>query len=147
MAAPITEFRQRIAQVLRDEFTAEGLSVLDDRLDESLGTDGDIAAVYPEAEAPGEGMVDQVFLIGVQVFMRYDLQVDPRQRVDPAKIEGWAHRFQRALRGNSSPGTQNAWWFNLARLDYPNDPTGNKTRFVAMLEGHGPSASLAETQP
>lgn len=143
--AAITEFREAVKALVTAEFTAEGFPVKSDKLADSVGHDGPMAAVYPEREAPGESGVSQAMLVVVQVYNRYELNVDEYQTVDPAVIEGWAWRLLRSFKGNSSPSTNKVWWFNVAMIEYPDDPTGNKTRFLMHIEGHAPNAQLEET--
>lgn len=145
MPAAITEFRQQVKTIVEDEFAPEGLTVRNDKLHDSLGWDGAVSAVYPSAEAPGDATIVQNMLVVVQVFQRYELNVDPEQRVDPAKIEEWAWRLQRAFKQDMGPGTEKVWYWNVAHIEYPDDPTGNKTRFVMSLEGYTSNASLIET--
>lgn len=145
--APITQFRQALKNILNAEFEDDELAVYDDRLAPSEGHDGPVAGVAPEAEATGEGGIDQTFLIAVEVHAWYDAQIDEHQRVDPAKIEDWSWRFQKRVAQASTVNTAAAWWFDIVRIDYPDDPTGNKTRFRALVQGHGENQSMPETAP
>lgn len=147
MPAPITEFRQAVKAIVSTEFAADGLSVRDDKLHASLGHAGPVAAIYPELEKPGEAGIDQVMLVVVQLFRRYDLQIDPEQRVDPALIEGWVHRLQTAFAAAADPMTQGIWYFNVAAVEYPDDPTENKSRAVLAIEGYGNGPRMVETGP
>lgn len=144
--AAITEFRQSVKAIVEAEFTPENLHVRNDKLHDSLGNEGPIAGIYPEREQPGDSGVHQNMLVVVQVFGRYELNIDPWQTVDPAKIEGWAWRLQRAFEQGMGPGSEKVWYWNVADIGYPDDPTGNKTRFVMALMGFSPLASLVETQ-
>lgn len=148
MASPLTEFRAHVKGLVQTEFAAEGFPVYDDKLHESMGHEGAVAGVYPEYEMLHENGMTQRLFVAVQVFRRYTLEVNPEQRVDPAKIEDWSWRLQRRFKDELSPGfggPERTGFFTVARIDYPDDPTGNKSRFVMLLMGHGDAGSLAET--
>lgn len=145
MAAALTEMRAAIQATVEAEFAAEALDVRSDKLHESLGADGAVAGVYPEGEMPHSSGVIQVMRVVVQVYMRWDPQIDPQQRVDPALIEEWSWRLQRRMLDESKTSTDKVSYYNVAEITYPDDPTGNKTRFDMALEGFGPNASLTET--
>lgn len=143
--AAITEFRQAVRQTVEDEFAPEQLSVSNDKMHEMMGSEGALGAVYPLRERPGEAGIVEAMLVQVQVFDQYDLEIDPAQKVDPAKIERWAWRLQRRMREESSIDTTKVYWYNVAEIIYPPDPTDNITRFVMTLEGFSPNAQLMET--
>lgn len=151
MAAPITLFRQHVMTIVQTEFAPEAIPVRSDKLHDSVGHDGSVAAVYPDAEAAGESGIHQNILVYVQVYGRYDLEIDPNQTVDPAKIEGWSWRLQRRIQQTPDLGqidtNSQLWYFNVVAINYPDDPTGNKTRFIMALEGYSPLGSLVETVP
>lgn len=145
MAAGLTELRGAIKATIETEFAVENFEVLNDKLHESLGTEKAIAAVYPEAERPHSSGIVSAFLVSVQVFMRWDPQIDPTQIVDPALIESWAWRLQRRMHTASNVNLPNVSYYVVNDVIYPDDPTGNKTRFVMGLTGYGHSPSLSET--
>lgn len=141
----MTELRNAIRTSVETEFAPEGLTVLDDKLHESMGTEAPIAGVYPEAERPHSSGVVGIFIVGLQVFQRWDPQIDPAQKVDPALIEDWAWRLQRRMRPESTVNGENISYYVVSEVLYPDDATGNKTRFVATLTGFGHNPSLMET--
>lgn len=149
MAAPITNFRNAIKAVVEDahpDLIADGMPVRNDKLHPSLGHSGPVAAIYPTGErAHSESGVTNAMQIVVQMFLRYDLEVDPEQTVDPAIVEQRAFQFQQAVQRAASPRNQGVWFYNVVDIDYPDDPTGNKTRYVATLEGFGDRPTLVET--
>jgi hypothetical protein len=112
---------------------------------EMMGSEGARAAVYPLRERPGEAGIVEAMLVQVQVFDQYDLEIDPAQAVDPAKIERWAWRLQRRMKPESSIDTDKVYWYNVAEIIYPPDPTDNITRFVMTLEGFSPNPQFMET--
>lgn len=143
--AAITIMRQAIMGAITAEFAADGIAVHSDKLHDSLGDEGPVAGVYPDREAPGTAGIDSDMVIMVQVFRTYVRDIDPRQQVDPAEIEEWAWRLQRRFRDESTVNDPKAWWWNVRDIDYPDDPTGNKSRFVMTLVGYGPNATIVET--
>jgi hypothetical protein len=66
---------------------------------------------------------------------------------DPRKITALAERFKEALkRANTAHmGTDRLWFFDIDTVEYPADPTGNRTRFVATIRAQGTNANLVET--
>lgn len=145
MSAPITEFRASVKSIVDIEFSAEGLVARNDKLHESLGHDGAVASVYPNQQAPGESGIVQNMLVTVQLYNRYDLEVDPEQRVDPAVIEGWVHRFERAVQAATDPNTDHVYYYNIVFIEYPPDPTDNISRAHIQILGYGDNAALIET--
>jgi hypothetical protein len=111
-----------------------------------VGQEGTRVGIAPEEETPRPtNMLQQDTAITVKFYRRYDTTVDPNKKVDPRVIAGFADRFRQALRGASDVGTDSSWYFNLIRIRYPNDPTGNKTRFEADLVAYGSNSALIET--
>ncbi len=149
MPASITAVRTIVRDAIALEFTAEAFPVVHDKLHPALGMpDGlqPIAGVFPLREGPSSGDANVLLMdIGVQVFGGWDARIDPTQQVDPSAIEGWAWRFQRRLRLVNDPGTAGAWFLQLIALEYPDDPTGNKTRFEASIRAYANNPTYVET--
>lgn len=144
--APETQAREGIITLLEAEYAVEKFPVRGDKLHGSLGSQGTVIGVYPVHTRPWAR--DQLVAgieIAVQFFGRYDLKVDPEQRVDPTQIESYAERFRGALQEGVSGRNAEVWYFNLLGIDYPVDPTGNITRFVAKLLAYGNNSALIET--
>lgn len=144
MAAPETDARNALIALLAAEFSAEQFPIKDDKLNRSLGSKGTIMAVYPErtVSSTRDRYVNEMSLV-VQFYGRYDLRVDPQQTVSPSKVEAFADRFRNALRTrNPDPNSPGVWYFTLERIEYPDDPTGNKTRFEAHLTARGNNGAL-----
>jgi hypothetical protein len=147
MPAAITELREAIGQTVETEFAAEGLTVLSDKLHDSMGIETPLAGVFPEGErTTREGAVG-LYLVSVQVFMRWDPQIDPAQIVPPELIEDWSWRLQRRMASESKLNLPNVSYYVVNDVIYPDDPTGNKTRFVMSLAGYGSNPALDETTP
>lgn len=145
MAAPETEARAALKSLIESAFSAEGFTVANDHLHESLGNKGTRIGVSPNRSSPTSSnnfvLEMQIF---VQFYAKYKLEIDPLQSVDPATIEGYAERFREALR-TGDPNTSRVWYFQLTNLNYPLDPTGNKTRFEATVVARGNNTALLES--
>jgi hypothetical protein len=141
-----TVAREEVIAALNAEFAGE-VDFISDKLDDSLGSDGNYGAVYPYLEEPQLGQLnvwDSRMVI--QLFLQWDKVVDPHQQVDPAIIEQMAERLKRALQGDPSSGnTPHFWYMNIIRIEYPDDPTGNKTRLEAIVEASGQNSAIIET--
>lgn len=139
MASAATAVRQRVIDIVEDEFSAEGLIVTNDKLTRAAGKEGaTVAAVYPEAEyeRPGQ-VIELVVPVVLQIYMAYTAEPDETIQVDPGVIEDYGDRLREAFRTQSSGNTSEMWFLRLTRIDYPDDPTGNKSRLEARIEGHG----------
>ena len=42
-------------------------------------------------------------------------------------------------------GTTTLWYMTVTSVDYPKDPTGNKSRFEATVRAYGQNTALTET--
>lgn len=146
MAVPETEARNALIAALTAEFAADQFPVRDDKLHGSIGKDGTVIAVYADRmiSSPANRYVGEVECV-VQFYGKYDLKVDPTQTVSPSTIEARADRFRTALRQGTDPNTGSVWYFTLERIEYPDDPTGNKTRFEAYVRARGNNTALVET--
>lgn len=143
MASPTTDLRETVENVLKAEFAAEGFPVKSGRLHPSVGANGPVAGVSPDAETGGNGSAAAATRVTVQVYDRWAKRVDPNAVVDPSRIEDWAWRFRTALSDKRASDGQRVWWFVLLDVTYPNDPTGQKTRFEAVVEARMPNETYA----
>lgn len=144
MPAPETEARTALIALLAAEFAPEQFPIKDDKIHRSLGAAGTVLGVYPlrTSSSPRDRYVSEMELV-VQFYGRYDLKVDPKQTVSPTTIETFADRFRNALRTrNPDPNSPGVWYFTLERIEYMDDPTGNKTRFEATLIARGNNGAL-----
>ncbi len=146
--APETVARQALITMLAAEFAAEAFPIRDDKIHGSVGHSGTVLGVYPERSmsASNDRFVNQMDFV-VQFYGKYDLEIDPNQTVSPAATEEYADRFRNALRTRSpDPNTGGVWYFRLERIDYVDDPTGNRTRFHAFVTAFGNNgAHISET--
>jgi hypothetical protein len=143
---PITIARDTLLALLTTEFTADGFLITGDKLHKSLGHDGQTRiGVSPIQEIPWQ-KDNNVALISllVQFYGAWEARIDPELQVDPDAVEVYAERFKRRLQGND-PDVATAWYFNLADIVYPEDPTGNITRFEAKVTTYGTNTSLVAT--
>lgn len=146
MTPPETLAREQLRDMLAAEYAAEQFPVRDDKLHGSLGANGTVLGVYPERtpSSTRDRLVNEMEII-VQFYGKYDLKVDPTQTVSPSWIEAHAERFRNALRTITDTGTGQVWYYTLERIEYPDDPTGNKTRFEAYIRARGNNTALVET--
>lgn len=147
VTAPETEARAALKALLTSTFGADtpAPQISDDRLHESLGSKGTRIGTYPVRARPR--LNNQLVMeseIVVQYFGRWRKEINPEQKVDPAITETVAERFRRALR-TGDPNSGRVWYFELQSLEYPPDPTGNITRFVATVIARGDNPALIET--
>lgn len=149
VTAPETELRRRVIELLTTEFTPEGIVFHDDKLHDSLGTEGPIGGVYPGPATPDvrNKLVLKVSCY-VQLFGQWSAVVDPKQEVSPATIEEWAERLRRRLQTDTQPAyphDSHVWFYEVGRIEYPDDPTGNSSRLLAQIMATTQNPALTET--
>ena len=136
--APTTQARQHIQDILNAEFKTERISVRVGFTDNSLAQYGLVAAVYPISEEPQpDDRLALLTTIGVDFLTIWEPDPDVDRIVDPATIEDYAYRFRTALGAYQQTGTSTIWWFQLEELTYETDPTGNISRFNAVVVAYG----------
>jgi hypothetical protein len=146
VTAPETQAREALITALRAEFAVDGFPVRDDKLHSSLGDDRTVLGVYPERStaSSNDKLVNQYELV-VQFYGKYNLEVNREETVSPAVIESFAERFRQSIRTGVDLKTGSVWYFDLLRIGYPPDPTGNVSRFEAVLVARGNNSALVET--
>ena len=143
---PYSEAANALFDIITDEFAPEGFRVLHDNLHPAVGAEGTRIGIAPEAEVPvTTNLIVNDIRIVVKFHGRFNGEVDPNMRVDPRKVTNYAERFRRAIQRANSLGTQGVWFWNLVSVQYPDDPTGNKTRFWATIVAKGQNSALVET--
>jgi hypothetical protein len=146
MASPYAQVADALKAIIDTEFAPEAYTALHDNLHPAVGQEGTRIGIAPEVEEGRAGRTIQNDIsLTVKFYRRWDAQVDENKKVDPRVISEFAERFRQAIRDNNQIGTDSAWYFNLVRIRYPNDPTGNKTRFEADLVAYGTNSALTET--
>lgn len=137
---PYHQAATSLKTIIDSEFSDLGVSAQQDRLHEALGFDGLAVGISPEDETPmaSDYNTMQITLF-VQWYDKWDKKIDPKQAVDPFDITTKGDRFRRACKTyqQANPGTTQVWYFNVVSIRYPNDPTGNKTRFEATVRAFG----------
>lgn len=146
MTNPYADIADALKEIIDAEFAPEGYTAIHDNLHPAVGREGTRIGIAPEEETPRVGnMVQQDTSITVKFYRRWDADVDETKKIDPRTITSFAERFRQALYNARYQGAGTVWYFNLVRLRYPNDPTGNKTRFEADLVAYGSNTALVET--
>lgn len=133
-----------LKEIIDGEFAPEGIVAQFDNLHASLGQNGPVCGLAPEMEEPERTDFNQLtFAVQVQFFLKYSLEIDPLQAVDPSAILAMATRFRSACHvwETGDSGTNELWFLTVGRIMYPDDPTGNKSRFVARVIGRGSNPS------
>lgn len=134
MAVPETLLRQRVKARVESEFTAEGFEVADDKLTRAAGKDGEAElAVYPETTNNDYARANVLEVrVVLQLYLAYTAEPDENIVVDPTVIEEHADRLRRAFAGPDGIGASRDFWFLvIERIEFPDDPTGNKSRLEA----------------
>lgn len=134
-----------IKAVIDLEFQPEGFAAGHDKLHESLGTDGTAIGISPVRWLPNaRNRNEQWTFIFVQFYDVWTKAIDPTQAVDPRRITTFADRFQAAVESQQATdtGSGDVWWFDVEEVNFPDDPTGNKTRFEATLRARGNNHAL-----
>jgi hypothetical protein len=143
---PYEQVADALKTIIDAEWTAEGWTAIHDNLHPAVGQEGTRIGISPEEETPAAGnMYQNNISVTVKFYRRWDADVDVTKKVDPRLISQHAFRFQKAMLAYRGPNTGGAWYFNLMRIRYPNDPTGNKTRFEADIVAYGNNPALIET--
>lgn len=136
-----------LKQIIDTEFAPELITAKHDKLHESRGWEGTEVGIYPERKRNmmGKGNVREL-LLKVQFYGLWDKQIDPTQTIDPSIVTGFADRFERAVEGQQATfvGTDDVWFFLVDEIAFPDDPTGNKTRFEASIRAFGDNTALTQ---
>lgn len=134
-----------LKSVIAAEFSAESITARDDKLHESLGLEGIEVGVSPirQIPKPGNATAMETYVL-VQFYMMWEKIVDPSTQVDPTVVTAMADRFRRKVESvqATAPGTNDMWYFEVTTTEYPDDPTGNKTRFEATVKATGDNTAL-----
>ena len=142
---PYTILANAIEEAVLNEFDDETyLTFHHDRLHESLGSDArTYCAISPETE-PSDNIELRVEAL-LQWYGPYKLEINPKQEVDPRIITNKAERMRRCLEKIRTVASSEMWFFDVVTTRYPNDPTGNKSRFEMTIVGRGQNSGLVET--
>lgn len=123
-----------------------GVPIWHDKLHESIGHKGarvGISAGEQGAQSSNLLVLDTEVL--VQFYGQFSLKIDPDQRVDPRIITGKAHTLREYLQSGPVNATDVHWFFHVDSTSYPEDPTGNQTRFEMKVRAKGWNSGIVET--
>lgn len=134
--------------MIEAEFAAESPQVYHDELHESLGNDGLVIGIAVERQVPAPGnLAAMQTVFHVQFFDYWEKTIDPTLVVDPRVITGYHNRLLTKVRTTNVTANNDHWFFNWEGTEYPRDPVGNKTRFVATFRAWSDNTALVETRP
>lgn len=132
--------------IVNSTFAAEGIVAIHDKPHPALGYDGPVVGIFPSYDQPNtRTKVAEEAYVEIHYLDAWDKQVNPTQAVDPRIITEKAFRLKRAIKTANVHLGSNMWFFNVERTEYPDDPTGNKTRFFMVIRAWGNNPALAET--
>jgi hypothetical protein len=134
--------------IIDTEFAAEGIKAIHDNIHESLGRRRVSVGIAPDYEASWarDAQVQETW-ITVKFYDLWTDEITPETVVNPLKITAYAERFRDAIRRArvNDVATGQMWFFDLQRVNYTDDPTGNKSRFVASIRAYGNNSGVVET--
>lgn len=141
------EISALLKAVIDTEFAPEGIAARHDNVHESLGHKYPVVGIAPVRDTPMlNNMATLETWVEVRFFDKYNREINPEQAVDPRTITNTAERLRRAIQGtNHLPGTSRSWFMNVVDISYPDDPTGNKSRFVMTIRAFGQNPAIVET--
>lgn len=144
--SPYSEVADALATIIDTEFSDLGVTAEHDYLHDSLGAEARAVGVSPIAERPRAGeLAVQETNVRVQFFDFWEPEADPTASVDPRIVAGYAQRLRDAIRVARTTGTDAVWFFDVVGVEYPRDPVGNLSRFVATVRAYGNNSALVET--
>jgi hypothetical protein len=129
----------RVKEIVEATFVAADWTVEYDKLPRAAGHEGtDRLAVYPEAEREKPGQVEVLIApVVLQIYPAYVADIDEHQQVDPRIIVRVGEELRDAFQNASGGVSSDLWFLRLLRIEYPDDPTGNRSRLEAYIEGYG----------
>jgi hypothetical protein len=139
-----------VKSVFEAEFAPEQFTLQFDNLHPALGRYRVDVGIAPTEQRPNmRNRLVQETYVELRFYDLWTDEISPDTVVNPSKITGYADRLQRALHAAKAtdPGTGEVWFFDVDRITYPDDPTGNKTRFHMTIKAQGDNPLLMETRP
>lgn len=140
----------RIITIFNTEFLVEGFTMVPDNLHGSQGRTRVDVGIAPaddgDVVSANDNVVQETWL-DVKFYGLWKQEIKPTTEVSPYIVTAYAERLRNALRAATAtnPKTGQLWYFDIRRVRYPNDPTGNKTRFVMTIRAFGNNSGLIET--
>lgn len=147
-SSPFEAVATAVKAVFDSEFAAEGYTMVFDKLHESLGMQRVEVGIAPTEDVVNErNNIVQETWVEVRFYDLWKREIDPKTQVNPVRITAFAERLRDALRRAraTDPGTNQVWYFDVRRVTYPDDPTGNKSRFHMTIRAYGHNSGLVET--
>lgn len=143
---PYSVLAGALEQVILNEFEDDSpkITVVHDRIHESLGYNGRGYVGISPVRENSERITTNITAL-VQFYDAYSLEIDPEQHVDPRNISNKAERFRRAVQKARIIADELVWYMDVTYIEYPNDATGNKSRFEATVITQGENTGLIET--
>lgn len=131
-----------LKDIIETEFAAEAWTAQHDHLHESLGRERVEIGISPVRDVARGPQMDTY--IKVQVYLLWEKEISPDTVVNPIPITEYAARLWTALgrKQVTQPGTRATWYYKLESVEYPHDPTGNKTRFEMLVKAVGENTEL-----
>lgn len=148
MSSPFSIAATAIKTVFDAEFAPEGFTMIFDKLHESLGRNRVEVGIAPVEDVVNERLsIMQETYLEIRFYGLWRQEITPTTQVDPTEITEYAERLKDALRATraTDPATNKVWYFDVRRTTYPDDPTGNKTRFHMTVRAFGNNAGLVES--
>lgn len=145
--SPYQNVAEALATIINTEFAPEGIQALHDNLHPALGQKRVSVGIAPAYEAVNARTnIAQETWLEVKFYDLWKQEITPETIVDPRKIAAYAERLRQAVKaGRVTMGDSQIWFFDVVRVEYPNDPNGNKSRFVATIKAFGNNSGLVET--
>lgn len=132
----VTAFREAISTALAAEFAPElaGRPVEEQPLATSVGADGVYVSVVADGwtELPRDANRREITLQATLHDHYGDELHDGSSNASASVVEGYADRLVAALKAIR---TDTAWYIRVRRIEFFNDPTGERTRFRAVVSG------------
>lgn len=139
---------QAMKAMIDAEFAAEQIVAEHDELHESLGVDGPVCGIAPDRLMPVPGNRAAMHtVLHVQFFDIWDKEIDPEMVVDPRVITSYHNRLLTKIRATAVTANNDHWFFQWEGTEFPRDPVGNKSRFVASFRAWSDNTALVETRP
>jgi hypothetical protein len=140
---PYTLVANALEAIITNTF---GIVPVHDKIHVSLGFQAPVVGIAPlrEDPTPSDRVVQETY-VEIRYFDRWNKDINPYQTVDPRLITAKAEQLRAAINTYEFSGSGTVWFFHVEGTDYPDDPTGNKTRFVMTIKAWGNNAALVET--
>lgn len=122
------------------------IPVVHDKVHEAVGYEGPRIGIAPIREPMNtRSKLIREAWVEIRYMGAWTKDVTPNQAVDPRVIAGEAEKLMQAIENATVTVSGDMWYFNVETVEYPDDPTGNKTRFFMTLRAYGNNTSLRET--